>query len=239
MNNKPKTVLGYDIPLPKGVEPGQVSDGYHTFDELYDHRVKLMIALMVQASNAGYEAGWSKNHSDGKPCFGGGWVITWVVAPNGEEVRYHMKDTESLPEKLEKRTGTPFNGKEETLSALANLSNQMLYPPKRLREPGYGARVIGDSESYWWSTTLKAWVPTVYWTQGHAYVSLRETREEALGLLEECKGVTTGLKISLEFNDSDPGFEYYELKWPKPEIAWAGIRTRVPTPPSDPNIKGE
>lgn len=43
-------------------EAGQVSDGYHTFDELYEHRNRLFLALMRMAGAAAW---FSKKHHDG------------------------------------------------------------------------------------------------------------------------------------------------------------------------------
>ena len=99
-----------------------MSDGYHTFKELYDHRIMLFLALMRMAADAGLECGWSRKHSDGELCFGGGWVIGWVAMPNGKQARYHMEDTRPLPPMLEKPLGLPWNGKEETLDALLSLA---------------------------------------------------------------------------------------------------------------------
>ena len=59
----------------------EISEGYHTFSELYDHRIMLFLALMKAASDAGLECGWSRRHDDGELCFGGGWVIGWINCP--------------------------------------------------------------------------------------------------------------------------------------------------------------
>jgi len=96
----------------------QMSDGYHTFAELYDHRIMLFLALMRMAADAGMDCGWSRKHDDGELCFGGGWVIGWITVPSGKQARYHMEDTRPLPPALEKETGSPWNGKEETIEAL-------------------------------------------------------------------------------------------------------------------------
>ena len=68
-------------------DPGQISDGYHTFDELYDHRCHLFVALMK--SNAGLS--WrSKLHADGSAW--PGWFIGGMRLPSGD-VTYHMPET--------------------------------------------------------------------------------------------------------------------------------------------------
>jgi len=63
---------------------GEISDGYHTFNELYDHRCHLFIALM--RSNPGIS--WRANlHSDGTmfpDCF-----VAGMDLPTGT-VSYHL-----------------------------------------------------------------------------------------------------------------------------------------------------
>ena len=65
-----------------------ISDGYHTFKELYDYRM-LYNALWV---NSLHEAGLSEKyrlhksmkHHDGELCFDGGWFIVSLVLPTGQ-----------------------------------------------------------------------------------------------------------------------------------------------------------
>ena len=116
------SIVVTDLNLPEGIKPENVSDGFHTFKELYDHRIMLFLALMQMSANAGLECGWSRRHSDGELCFGGGWVIGWITAPSGKQARYHMEDFRPLMLGLEKNFGSPWNGKEETLDALSELS---------------------------------------------------------------------------------------------------------------------
>lgn len=67
---------------------GEVSDGYHTFDELYNHRHVLFIALMASHP----ERSWfSRKHADGTAIEG--WFIAGMTLPNGP-ITYH------LPERL-------------------------------------------------------------------------------------------------------------------------------------------
>ena len=74
-------------PEPK---PDQLSDGYHTFAELYEHRHALCLALM----HAMPQHWWfSKRHSDGEKCFGGDeWFIVGATLPGlpGGSVSYHL-----------------------------------------------------------------------------------------------------------------------------------------------------
>jgi hypothetical protein len=67
---------------------GDFSDGYHTFNELYTQRLMLSVALF----NCFKEISWkSRKHSDGEPCFGGGWFIVGIETPEGSYT-YHYED---------------------------------------------------------------------------------------------------------------------------------------------------
>ena len=65
---------------------GKVSDGYHTFDELYEHRHLLFILLV--STNQWYLKPWkSKLHDDG-PMYPG-WFIAGTTLPSGP-ISYHL-----------------------------------------------------------------------------------------------------------------------------------------------------
>lgn len=115
--------IGTDLTLPEGYTPGQVSDGYHTFAELYDHRVINFLAVLALAAKCGLkDIGWSYRHSDGHLCFGGGWVIAWITAPSGLQARYHICYNLALPAQLERPIAPAWNGVEETLAALLEIA---------------------------------------------------------------------------------------------------------------------
>ena len=52
---------------------GEVSDGFHTFDELYHHR-----------------------HADGELCFGGGWFIVMANLPTGQVSNHYRAEEWNL-----------------------------------------------------------------------------------------------------------------------------------------------
>lgn len=70
----------------------EVSDGYHTFDELYDHRITLYICLCEALVQAGHNGIWrSKRHSDGELCFGTGTQFVLGIGKNeGVQITYHI-----------------------------------------------------------------------------------------------------------------------------------------------------
>jgi hypothetical protein len=66
---------------------GSTSDGYHTFDELYEHRMVLTAALMKAHPDISWR---SKRHSeDGDPMFDGFFVVGMDL-PTGQ-ITYHYK----------------------------------------------------------------------------------------------------------------------------------------------------
>jgi hypothetical protein len=81
---------------------GDTSDGYHTFNELYDFRKAYNAALFNEwAQNNKYSVHKSKRHFDGGDCFGGGWFIVVAQLPDGQiSNHYEMKDWDKflLPE---------------------------------------------------------------------------------------------------------------------------------------------
>ena len=73
---------------------GSISDGYHTFDELYEYRLLYNAAFFNElASNNLGNVHKSKKHSDGSDCFGGGWFIVIAQLPTGQiSNHYETKD---------------------------------------------------------------------------------------------------------------------------------------------------
>ena len=65
-------------------ELGKISDGYHTFNELYQHRCVLFACLMKSHPELSWK---SKKHSDGSEWEG--WFIAGMRLPTGD-VTYHL-----------------------------------------------------------------------------------------------------------------------------------------------------
>lgn len=81
------------------LDKGEISDGYHTFNELYDHRITLYIALLKSKAEesdeytgtARYNNGeiWmSKSHSDGS--IWDGWFILGFYTEPSKQITYHL-----------------------------------------------------------------------------------------------------------------------------------------------------
>jgi hypothetical protein len=101
-------VPGPLFPVEIPCETGQVSDGYHTFDELYDHRCLLFCALSRYDEGDTYC--WkSGKHHDGSSYEG--WFIAGIElksATGSKTITYHLpvkywdlfngQDKETAPE---------------------------------------------------------------------------------------------------------------------------------------------
>lgn len=91
------TVASVINDLIKSVKPdtNQISDGYHTFGELYDHRIELYLILcrILKEYRAKFDPlvlnVWrSKTHSDGSSYEG--WFILGIGTNMGEQISYHL-----------------------------------------------------------------------------------------------------------------------------------------------------
>jgi hypothetical protein len=81
-------------------DTNQISDGYHTFKQLYDHRIGLWIALcreyQLRSGNIDFPfperlSVWkTKKHSDGTVW--NGWFILGMGSKKGEQITYHLPE---------------------------------------------------------------------------------------------------------------------------------------------------
>lgn len=79
---------------------GETSDGYHTFNELYEYRMLYNAAFFNAERYFGQHK--SKRHADGELCFGGGWFIVMIQLPTGQvSNHYELKDWDlfDIPER--------------------------------------------------------------------------------------------------------------------------------------------
>ena len=104
---------------------GEVSDGYHTFNELYEFR-KLYNACLLNewARQNKFGIHKSRKHSDGEECFGGGWFIVVAVLPTGQ-ISNHYKvedwDLFKIPEKAEALVEFDGHTTDDVITRLLNL----------------------------------------------------------------------------------------------------------------------
>lgn len=69
-------------------EIDDVSDGFHTFRQLYYQRMMLFATIVKQNKDKAWK---SLRHEDGELCFGGGWFIVGIDTPKGSYT-YHYEN---------------------------------------------------------------------------------------------------------------------------------------------------
>jgi hypothetical protein len=73
-------------------DKGTLSDGYHTFNELYEFRLAYNAALFNEFARQGkYDVHKSKNHDDGKPC-DDNYFIVLAMLPAGQISNHYKVD---------------------------------------------------------------------------------------------------------------------------------------------------
>jgi len=99
----------------KTINTNLISDGYHSFGQLYEHRIALYIALCkVTAAHSSEVTGisvWKSGiHSDGSVWEG--WFLLGINKAAGEQITYHLPISEwdacYFAEELE--IAPPFDG---------------------------------------------------------------------------------------------------------------------------------
>ena len=65
-----------------------VSDGFHTFRQLYYQRMMLFAVIVNQNKDRAWK---SLRHEDGELCFGGGWFVVGIDTPEGSYT-YHYEN---------------------------------------------------------------------------------------------------------------------------------------------------
>lgn len=103
--------------IPTACDTGEVSDGYHTFDELYQFRMLYNAALFNQLAILDYafdtpqgtsqhffNVHKSKRHHDGEEPFGGGWFIVMAMLPSGQiSNHYPLEDWDKFRVPVQER----------------------------------------------------------------------------------------------------------------------------------------
>lgn len=112
-------------------------DGFHTFDELYNHRITLYIALCKMASRwqtdgdnteiiKKYPVWRSWRHSDGELCFGTGTqFVLGIGKMKSKQITYHIPsyrwDEASFAETLDKAPEWDSHSSDDVLERIKHL----------------------------------------------------------------------------------------------------------------------
>ena len=115
-------------------DKGEVSDGYHTFNELYRYRMLYNAAFFNLLPKELVHK--SKRHHDGEECFGGGWFIVMANLSTGQiSNHYELKDWDlfQIPERdvADEWDGhTPQEAADRLYKYLLEKQDEQLVEPK-------------------------------------------------------------------------------------------------------------
>ena len=168
---------------------GEVSDGFHTFNGLYEQRMILFAALVKAYKDKSWK---SYRHEDGEYCFGGGWFIVGIDTPEGsytyhyENKYWDMFDCIDLP-RAKHWDGHTEADAETRLMSLPSAQPEIIYCKDCVKHnKGLGNYEVHPDGSTTWIWKDSA-CPLVSWrdkAQGHefdyqfcAYAEKREVTE--------------------------------------------------------------
>ena len=107
--------------IAEGCNTNKISDGYHTFGELYEHRITLYIALCRKLEKGRV---WrSRAHSDGS--IWEGWFVLGIGDKSGEQITYHLPMSKwqetDFAETLDKSPDYDGHTSEDVLERISRL----------------------------------------------------------------------------------------------------------------------
>jgi len=116
-----------------------VSDGFHTFRQLYYQRMMLFATIVKQNRGRAWK---SLRHEDGELCFGGGWFIVGIDTPEGSYTYHYEDDYFSLFDCEELECGKHWDGHTEMdvtrLLSLPSVQPEQRYTEEELRVFAHG-----------------------------------------------------------------------------------------------------
>jgi hypothetical protein len=128
----------------KALEPcedaGEISDGYHTFNQLYHQRAILFATIVNQNKDIAWK---SYKHSDGKYCFdsNGEWFIVGIDTSEGSYTYHYSKEYWNYFKCKELDCGKEWDGHtEEDVTRLLSLEQEPIQPKAKVGKwiPIYG-----------------------------------------------------------------------------------------------------
>ena len=101
-----------------------LSDGYHTFAELYEFRKMYNALIFNEWSRQGlYDVHKSTRHNNGELCFSGGWFVVYANLPNGQVTNHYKLDDWDLFNIPEKARVSEMFDNHTSADVLARLKN--------------------------------------------------------------------------------------------------------------------
>jgi len=145
-------------------EIDDVSDGFHTFRQLYYQRMMLFAAIVKQNKDKAWK---SLRHEDGELCFGGGWFIVGIDTPEGSYTYHYEDNYYSLFDCEELEHGKHWDGHTEK-----DVTRLLSLPRTQLSQQGTTSDLISrqaaidaladmhcksDEDGYVWIIRSDAW----------------------------------------------------------------------------------
>lgn len=150
---------------------GDLSDGFHTFNGLYEQRLILFAALVKAYKDKAWK---SYRHEDGELCFGGGWFIVGIDTPEGsytyhyENKYWNMFDCVNLP-RAKHWDGHTEDDAETRLMSLEPEQKKDEWIPCNKRLPENDEYVLATTA--WEDVTMAERLDDTYWYIHEGYTN--------------------------------------------------------------------
>lgn len=134
-------------------DKGEISDGYHTFNQLYHQRAILFATIVNQNKDKAWK---SFKHSDGHYCFDedGEWFIVGVDTPQGNYTYHYTKEYWDMFDCQELECGKEWDGHtEEDVTRLLSLEQQ---PCEDCISREEALKAIEEEKQDWGNTGVEA-----------------------------------------------------------------------------------
>ena len=179
---------------------GEVSDGFHTFNGLYEQRMILFAALVKAYKDKSWK---SYRHEDGEYCFGGGWFIVGIDTPEGSYTYHYENKYWDMFDCIDLPRAKHWDGHTEAdaETRLMSLNPEPHWIPVTERLPEYGVDcIVTVKQKYTWQTDWEYFVDLGWrgdyidgaWDTANDWDEGQETHISAwMPLPEPFKGVTS------------------------------------------------
>jgi len=149
---------------------GELSDGYHTFNSLYEQRMYLFATIVNQNKDKAWK---SYKHEDGELCFGGGWFIVGIDTPNGSYTYHYENKYYDLFECEELECGKHWDGHtDKDVDRVLSLANyNIITAPKTIKL----SEIVSKLEKHYNTEIVINRKPTSYY---NCYILCRKSIAE-------------------------------------------------------------
>lgn len=183
-----------------GDDIGEVSDGFHTFNELYEYRMLYNAAFFNKLTASGVKVCKSRKHSDGQECFGGGWFVVMAELPTGQVSNHYQDKDWHLFKVLELERAWEYDG-HTSEEAAGRLLGYILDDPEPVTFPRYGnardkGRAISLAIEAMRPMGVNSWTPCGCYPDNDP----QKAHEDNMRFCEEFNKLQTKMLIELAHN---------------------------------------